>query len=241
MKSTILIIDDELPTLELLQILLEAYGYNVLAAENGEAGLQLFKEHHPNLVLTDIKMPGIDGLEVLKRIKELNPHAEVIVITGHGDMELAIQALNLDATDFINKPVERQDLDKALKRAQERMQFLSAKDEQAISVQVMGGVAVITINGNVSSSSEPFVREAYNKAVDSGKSRIVFQFNESTSINGAGIAVLTQVMLDAVDKHRTLAITGLSDNFLKVLEIVGATKLAAIFPTLEDALAPQGH
>ena len=58
-------------------------------------------------------MPGMDGLQVLGKIKAVSPEAEVIVITGHGDMELAIKALNLDATDFLNKPVKREDLEKS--------------------------------------------------------------------------------------------------------------------------------
>ncbi|MCK7512448.1 MAG: response regulator [Desulfobacterales bacterium] len=62
----------------------------------------------------------MNGIEVLKQVKAIDPSAEVIVITGHGDMDLAIQALNLDATDFINKPIQRHLLEQAIKRAQER-------------------------------------------------------------------------------------------------------------------------
>ena len=78
------------------------------------------KEFFP-IVLTDIKMPGMDGIEVLRRIKEINPEVEVIVITGHGDMESAIQSLHLGASDFITKPVSDQLLSIALERAEERL------------------------------------------------------------------------------------------------------------------------
>ena len=63
----ILVIDDEKPTLSMFRLLLGAYGYEVLIAENGRAGIEIFKREHPALVFTDIKMPGLDGLEVLKR------------------------------------------------------------------------------------------------------------------------------------------------------------------------------
>ena len=115
----ILIIDDEKPTLAMFQLFLEAYGFEVLTAENGEEGIRVFEKEKPCIVFTDIKMPGMDGFEVLKRIKTLAPDAVVIVVTGHGDKELTQKALDLNATDFINKPVQREALDAALTRAEE--------------------------------------------------------------------------------------------------------------------------
>jgi YesN/AraC family two-component response regulator len=72
-------------------------------------------------VLTDIKMPGVDGLAVLQHIKEVAPQTAVIVITGHGDTALAEQAVALDAVDFINKPIKKEALDAALKKAREKL------------------------------------------------------------------------------------------------------------------------
>ncbi len=123
----ILVIDDEEPTLAMFRLFLEAYGYKVLTAENGAKGLEIFRKEKPSIVLTDIKMPGIDGLAVLQQIKEIDPAAEVIVISGHGEMDLAKQALNLNAVDFINKPISKEALDAALKKAEEKLQ-LSKKE-----------------------------------------------------------------------------------------------------------------
>lgn len=117
----ILVIDDETATLSMFRLFLEDYGYQVLTAENGSTGLELFKKENPPIVITDIKMPGIDGLSVLHEIKEINPEAEVIVITGHGDTDLAKQAYDLDAADFIHKPIKKDALDAALKKATERL------------------------------------------------------------------------------------------------------------------------
>lgn len=119
--AKILVIDDEKPTLKMFRLFLSAYGYEVLTAENGAEGLEIFKKERPPIVLTDIKMPGIDGLAVLQKIKEIDKNTEVIVITGHGDTDLAKQALTLDAVDFINKPIKKEALDAALKRAQKRL------------------------------------------------------------------------------------------------------------------------
>ena len=119
--KTVLVIDDETATLTMFRLFLNAYGYAVLNAENGATGLRLVQEHHPGIVFTDLKMPGMDGFEVLKQIKKTAPETDVIVITGHGDMDHVVRALNLDATDFINKPIGRGALDAALKRAESRL------------------------------------------------------------------------------------------------------------------------
>ncbi len=118
--SKILLIDDEEAIVRLLSMSLRSDGYDVVTALSGEEGLQTFQEESPELVLTDIKMPGMDGIEVLQRIKELQPDAEVIIITGHGDIDNAIEALKFGASDFINKPVRDEVLSVALQRAEEK-------------------------------------------------------------------------------------------------------------------------
>jgi PAS domain S-box-containing protein len=119
--SKLLIIDDEEGIRKVLTLSLANDGYAVSAAAGGEEGIEIFRKESPPIILTDIKMPGMDGIETLKRIKELNPDAEVIMITGHGDMDLAIEALKLDASDFLNKPIKDEALSIALKRAEQRI------------------------------------------------------------------------------------------------------------------------
>jgi YesN/AraC family two-component response regulator len=122
----VLVIDDEKPTLSMFRLFLEAYGYSVYLAENGAAGLEIFRREKPEIVLTDIKMPGTDGLAILRQIKKIAPNTAVIVITGHGDADLAEQAKALDAVDFINKPIRKEALDKALDKARARLGSTSA-------------------------------------------------------------------------------------------------------------------
>jgi len=117
----ILVIDDEKPTLSMFRLILDAYGYSVYTAENATEGLAIFQKEKPEIVLTDIKMPGTDGLAVLRQIKEVAPQTAVIVITGHGDTALAEQAVALDAVDFINKPIKKEALDAALEKAREKL------------------------------------------------------------------------------------------------------------------------
>ena len=119
--KTIVVIDDEIPILEMLEISLSAEGYDVITAENGRKGLAAFEEHSAKLVLTDIRMPGMDGIEVLKEIKARDEEAEVIVITGHGDMDSAISAIRNGASDFITKPIRDEILTLSLNRAKEKI------------------------------------------------------------------------------------------------------------------------
>lgn len=121
MKEKILLVDDEEGIRKVLGISLMDSGYDVLFAENGEEALRIFKAEQPEIVLTDIKMPGMDGIEVLRKIKHENPDTEVIVITGHGDMHLAIKSLKYEAADFITKPVDDTHLENALQKSHERI------------------------------------------------------------------------------------------------------------------------
>jgi PAS domain S-box-containing protein len=116
----IVLIDDEEGIRKVTSITLEDRGYTVLTAADGEAGVRLCQETLPQIVLTDIRMPKMDGLEVLANLKKNLPEIEVIVITAFGDVETAVKALRLDASDFITKPLNDDALHTALDRAQER-------------------------------------------------------------------------------------------------------------------------
>ncbi len=120
-NNKILLVDDEAGIRKVLKITLESLGYKVCLAPDGETGLKRFVLDKPCIVITDIKMPGIDGIEVLRRIKKLNPETEVIVITGHGDMDLVVKSLQYEAADFITKPLDIGDLESAIVKAQDRI------------------------------------------------------------------------------------------------------------------------
>ncbi len=121
MEKTILLVDDEKDIREVLRLPLTDLGYEVLEAENGADALHLFERLQPPMILTDIKMPGMDGIELLQKVKRANPEVEVIMITGHGDMDLAVKSLKYNATDFITKPINVDVLEIAIQRAAERI------------------------------------------------------------------------------------------------------------------------
>jgi len=119
--TKILVIDDEESIRNMMRMSLELDGYEVLDAEDGPTGLAVFKEHAPKIVLLDVRMPGMSGLEVLSRIKALDSDTEVLIITGHGDMDMAIECMRKEASNFLTKPVSDELLSVALKQAMEKL------------------------------------------------------------------------------------------------------------------------
>lgn len=105
MKETILVVDDEESICQSLKAILSDEGYQVLVAGSGEETIKIVEEEMPQLVLLDIWLPGIDGLETLKVIKKINPRLMVIIMSGHGTIETAVKATKLGAFDFIEKPL----------------------------------------------------------------------------------------------------------------------------------------
>jgi len=120
-KKSVLIVDDEPDIRDVLAIALQDMGYLTLEAENAAQAFDIFQADNPQIVVTDIKMPGGDGIELLRKIKHENPETEVIMITGHGDMNLAIRSLKYRATDFITKPINVDALEIAIRRALEKI------------------------------------------------------------------------------------------------------------------------
>ncbi len=92
MVYKLLLVDDEEGIRKVLSISLQDSGYEVLTAERGEEALEIFRKARPSIIIMDIKMPGMDGLELLQAIKKESPDTEVIMITGHGDMNLLFRA-----------------------------------------------------------------------------------------------------------------------------------------------------
>ena len=123
MPDDVLLVDDEPGIRTVLGISLTDLGYTVHTAENGKEALKIAEEVRPKIILTDIKMPGIDGIDLLKAIKARDQEIEVIMLTGHGDMDLAVESLKFQATDFITKPISDVALTVALNRAGERIEM----------------------------------------------------------------------------------------------------------------------
>jgi DNA-binding response OmpR family regulator len=124
MPKKILIIDDEPELLKSISVRLKASGYKVLSACDGVSGINKFKEEPPDLVILDIMMPGLSGLDTLKELKQLKFGVPVIMLTAYGTPQSAIEALRLGAYDHLSKPFNTQTLLEMIKKA------ISFKEEE---------------------------------------------------------------------------------------------------------------
>jgi DNA-binding NtrC family response regulator len=119
-KGRVVVVDDEVNAASALESLLRQDGYEVAKANDGRGGLQLLESFDPDIVLTDLRMPGLDGLELLAKAKEMRPEAMVIVMTAYGTVKTAVQAMKLGAEDYLAKPIDVEELEVILQRAMEK-------------------------------------------------------------------------------------------------------------------------
>ncbi len=145
MARKILVIDDDASFRRVLEYNLQEEGHEVVTAASGEAGLALFDEQRPTLVISDLKMQGMDGFQVLKAVKERSPETLVIIITAYGAVDKAVEAMKLGAYDFITKPFNRDQLKLVVAKAMrldsladENRQLRSELSEQADFRSIVG-------------------------------------------------------------------------------------------------------
>ncbi len=136
-KHKILLIDDDLLALKGIGISLERTGYDVTMTDSGERAFELLEKSAFDLVLTDLVMEPLDGIDILIKTKELNPETKVIIITGYGDMESKNNAFRFGVDDFLQKPIEMEKLILCVKYCLEKSEgkkkiYLAEKNEQGL-------------------------------------------------------------------------------------------------------------
>lgn len=120
-KYGVLIIEDEESQRKQLAKIVHKEGFEVITAENGRMGLEMFEKNHPDIILTDLRMPEIDGMEVVHRIKRSTPHVQVILVTAFGDSNTVITALREGVLDYLKKPLDLELLSIVLGKAKEKV------------------------------------------------------------------------------------------------------------------------
>ena len=130
-KKRILIVDDEKNIVSSLTAILSDEGYEVSMTDDGVEALEIIQKDPPDLVLLDIWLPGMDGIEVLKTLKTYNPGVKVLIMSGHGTIDTAVKATKLGAQDFIEKPFSldriTESVENALHRSEEHTSELQSR------------------------------------------------------------------------------------------------------------------
>src|SRR5262245_35949191 len=138
-RKQILVVDDEPNLRRVLRAQLERDGYDVHTAEDGEQALALLSDHHIDLVITDLRMPKIDGMELLRRIGALEEGTPVVMITAHGTVDTAVEALKTGAFDYITKPFDQDDVRTIVRKALRTQDLSSAEASRPLSRGPEGG------------------------------------------------------------------------------------------------------
>jgi DNA-binding NtrC family response regulator len=130
-EFNILVVDDEEEFRDLTSKRLEKKGLKVKAAESGEKALDILEHSYTDVVLLDVKMPGMDGIETLRRIRAMKPLVEVVLLTGHASVDSGIEGMKLGAFDYLMKPIDLEPLLEKLTDAYEKKRLHQEKIEQA--------------------------------------------------------------------------------------------------------------
>jgi DNA-binding NtrC family response regulator len=134
MAEKVLLVDDEQDFLEVMQERLEGRGMEVTTSDSADAALKRLGEDMYDAVILDLKMPGMDGLEALKQIKEKRPEIQVILLTGHGNVEKAVEAIKHGAMDFVEKPADLEALSEKIHKAKhQKMLIVEKMNEEKIT------------------------------------------------------------------------------------------------------------
>ena len=155
-RSRILVIDDESAIRDSLKMTLEYAGYEFIGAATGQEGLALAEREAPDIVLLDIKMPGMDGMDVLSRLRQMSETMPVVMISGHGTTSTAVEAIKRGAADFLDKPFESTDrllvtISNALEQGRLRDENRSLKKQAEVRHQMIGeSVGLRQVMGSVS-------------------------------------------------------------------------------------------
>jgi DNA-binding NtrC family response regulator len=119
-KFRLMVVDDEVDFLETIVKRLQARGIDVTGVESGYQALEVLDQRSPDVIILDVKMPGMDGIETLRQIKKKKPLTEVIMLTGHASVESGIQGMQLGAFDYVMKPIALDELLEKVRQAYEK-------------------------------------------------------------------------------------------------------------------------
>ncbi|MDH5673451.1 MAG: sigma-54 dependent transcriptional regulator [Myxococcales bacterium] len=159
---TILIVEDERSNLESLDRIFQRENFRTLLAEHGKAALELCRKHRVDVVLTDLMLPGMSGIDIIKALHTVAPDAEVVVMTAYGTVETAVEAMREGAYDFVEKPLKRMQIVKTVRKAAERQRLLAENRTLRKELSALRNRSIV--------GSSPALRQALEMATQAAPS-----------------------------------------------------------------------
>jgi DNA-binding NtrC family response regulator len=172
-RKSILVVDDERPQREILEEILSGEGYDLMTAASGEAALKIVKDKRFDLVLTDLKMTGMDGIELLQRLLAYDSSIIVILLTAHGSIDSAKEALRRGAFDYLEKPYDRETLLGTIRRALTKLESLDSEiisdspemeSVKKMVLKVARSASTVLIRGESGTGKELIARAIHNQS-----------------------------------------------------------------------------
>ncbi len=188
-RKSILVVDDEKSQREILEMILSDEGYNVTTASSGEAAMKFVEDRHFDLVLTDLKMTGMSGLDLLKQLTDFDKSIIVLLLTAHGTVDSAVDALRLGAFDYLQKPYHREKLLETIERALTQLssldlEIISASPEmdkvKKLILKIAKSNATVLIRGESGTGKELMARAIHKNSLRSNE---IFQAVNCAAIN----------------------------------------------------------
>ncbi len=188
-RKSILVVDDEKSQREILEMILSGEGYDVTTASSGEAAMKFVADRHFDLVLTDLKMTGMSGLDLLKELTDFDKSIIVLLLTAHGTVDSAVDALRLGAFDYLQKPYDREKLLETISRALNKLSTLDAEivsespemdRVKKLILKIANSNSTVLIRGESGTGKELIARSIHN---NSPRTDQVFQAVNCAAIN----------------------------------------------------------
>ncbi len=188
-RKSILVVDDEKGQREILEMILSGEGYDVTTASSGEAAMKFVADRHFDLVLTDLKMTGMSGLDLLKELTDFDKSIIVLLLTAHGSVDSAVDALRLGAFDYLQKPYDSEKLLETVSRALNKLstldvEIVSGSDEmdkvKKLILKIAKSSSTVLVRGESGTGKELIARSIHN---NSPRSDQIFQAVNCAAIN----------------------------------------------------------
>jgi len=245
-RKLILLVDDEPDICAEMSIFLSKKGYDVIVANNGKDAIDLFKLRNPILVITDFKMPGMDGIELLKKIKLINRDIHVILMSGVADIKTTVTAMKADAFDFVAKPVDLKKLEQAIKVAIQRaVDSLSRKGKKLVSLflthEGLEGeqpVSVLYFNINIDEYSQERYRAEFHDLMVDGHLRehIIFNMQSVMYINNIGLNFLIYIKESLNERNHKIYMCNVQNPVQNYLSTLGYSSFFNVETSLETII-----